>query len=63
MRLFSTAWTRTVIAAGVFGAIWLLAASNGYALETIWLPPMVIGAAWPASPRKACVRWLRRTRT
>jgi hypothetical protein len=49
-------WTRTVLAAALSGAVWAIAAGNGYALETIWLPAIVVAAAWARrSPRRLCL--------
>ena len=56
MRLFRTIWARTVAAAALSGAVWLVASRNGYAPEMIWLPAVGIGAAGPRSSRKPCVR-------
>jgi hypothetical protein len=36
---------RTVLAGALSGAVWAIAAGNRYALETIWLPAVVVAAA------------------
>ena len=60
MNIRGGKWTETVIAASLSGAVWVVAAVNGYALETLWLPAVVIAAVWPrrATPQ-ACGRRLR----
>jgi hypothetical protein len=37
-------WIGTVLAAELSSAVWIVAASNGYALETIWLPAVAVRA-------------------
>jgi hypothetical protein len=59
MRLTRTTRTRTVVS----GALWLVAASKGYAVETISLPAVVIGAAWPRSAASTCPERLRKKAT
>jgi hypothetical protein len=49
-------WMRTVLAAALSGAVWAIAAGNGYAFEMIWLPAVVVAAAWSRrSSRRACL--------
>jgi hypothetical protein len=52
---------RTVLGAVLSAAVWVVAATKGHALEMIWLPAVVIGAAWPRGPKAACLPRLRRT--
>jgi hypothetical protein len=45
---------RTVLAGALSGAVWVVAGTNGYALETIWLP--AVAAAWPRrAETRACL--------
>jgi hypothetical protein len=53
---------RTVLAGALASAVWAVAASNGDALELLWLPAGVVGAAWPRRPRvRACFPRLSNT--
>ena len=41
--------------------IYALAAANGYAWDVLWLPAVMVGAAWPYRPDgrlKSCLRQL-----
>jgi hypothetical protein len=54
-------WIGTVLAADLSSAVWIVAASNSYALETIWLPAVAVGAAWPRRTQaRACLPRLSR---
>jgi hypothetical protein len=52
MRFPGRKWLKTVVAAELSGAAWLVAASDGYGLELLWLPAVAIGAAWPREATK-----------
>ena len=55
-------WMRTVLAAALSGAVWVVAAANRYALETIWLPAVAVAAAWPRRAQaRACLPRLSST--
>jgi hypothetical protein len=56
MRSPDRKWLGTVLAAELSGAVWLVAASRGYALEMIWLPAVAVGAAWPHEATKPWCR-------
>jgi hypothetical protein len=59
---FERAWSRTVLAGALSSAVWVVAAINGYALETIWLPAVAVAAAWPRHAQaRACLPRLRST--
>jgi hypothetical protein len=45
-------WLPVVVAAALSGAVWLLAATHGHAVELLWLPGVVIAAAWPRAPHR-----------
>jgi hypothetical protein len=54
---------RALTALAFGGATFGVAAWNGYALEMLWLPAVVLAAAWPPRNDLAigrCVRRLRR---
>jgi hypothetical protein len=54
-------WRLVALAAG--GAAFGLAASNGQALEMLWLPAVILGAIWPYGSKgtlRSCLRTLRR---
>ena len=55
--------TPRLVAGTLSAVVWALAGLQGYALETIWLPAVVIGAGWAArSHPRACrdrIRLLR----
>jgi hypothetical protein len=53
---------RRAVAAFAFGgAAFGVAAWNGYALEMLWLPAVVLAAAWP--PNEVAIGWrVRRLR-
>ena len=55
--------TTRIVAGALSAVVWAVAAPQGYALETIWLPAVVLGAGWaPRSRRRACrdrIRLLR----
>ena len=56
MRFKRSPWAWTLLVAAVSGAFWVVAAFQGYALEMIWLPAVVVGAAWPRRGRgPACL--------
>ena len=56
-------WRRTVLAGVLSSAIWVVAATNGYVLETIWLPAIAVAAAWPRRAQaRACLPRLRSTK-
>jgi hypothetical protein len=38
-------WTPLIVAAALSGAVWGVSAANGYALQMIWLPAVVLGLA------------------
>jgi hypothetical protein len=60
MRLSGRNWLGTVLAAALSGAVWVVAASKGYALEMIWLPAVAVGAAWPRRrTQRRCFGWRR----
>ena len=47
MRNHMTRWAPT-LAAGIGAlAVWGIAAGHGHGWELIWLPAVVLGAAWP----------------
>jgi hypothetical protein len=49
MRNHMTRWAAT-LAAGICAlAVWGIAAGHGHGWELIWLPAVVLGAAWPRS--------------
>jgi hypothetical protein len=48
------AWAPTIVVAVLSMGIWFLAARDGFALEMIWLPGAVTGAAWPRLERTRC---------
>jgi hypothetical protein len=54
-------WRATLIASAGGAALFGIAAVNGYAWETLWVPAAMVGAAWPAdsAPRRCRAR-LRR---
>jgi len=57
---FERAWSRTVLAGVLSGAVWVVAAINGYVLETIWLPAVAVAAAWPRRAQaRACLPRVR----
>lgn len=55
-------WTVPLVVDAVALAIWALAAAKGHGLEMLWLPAVVIGAAWPSNPRRlrGCIARVRR---
>jgi hypothetical protein len=54
MKSPGRSWLLTAAAAALSAAVWIVAAKNGHALETVWLPAVVVGATWPARARRAC---------
>jgi hypothetical protein len=59
-RLHRWRWTLVSFAGGC--AIFGLAAANGQAWETVWLPAVMLGAAWPHGVDgglRRCLRHLR----
>jgi hypothetical protein len=58
-------WAATLFVGVLSGAVWLIAALNGYAIEMLWLPAVALGAAWPrkrGQRSSACAARLRRMR-
>jgi hypothetical protein len=54
---------RRAALAGLIGiAILGLATANGHAFEMLWLPAVLVGAAWPTDGSRTLRRCLRRTR-
>jgi hypothetical protein len=55
-------WSRA-IAAVVFGAVvFVISALNGRGIELIWLPAVLLAAAWPTRGRPPARRCMRRFR-
>ena len=64
MRMTVNRWL-AVISTFAALVLWALTAAHGYAWQTIWLPAVVAGAAWPYRPKRTldhCLRRLRRGR-
>ena len=59
-------WMPAILAGSMSAIVWSIAAAEGYAFQTIWLPGVVIAAAWPrrrhGTSLTACRARLRRTR-
>jgi hypothetical protein len=58
-------WTIPILVDAVALAMWALAAVKGHAVDMLWLPAVVIGAAWPSNTQRVrgCLARARRTST
>jgi hypothetical protein len=52
MRYPGRSWLLTTAAAALSAAVWIVAVKKGHAIETVWLPAVVVGAAWPHEATK-----------
>jgi hypothetical protein len=56
MKKARATWARAVLAGALSSTVLAFAAINGYDLETIWLPAVAVGAAWPRRAQaRACL--------
>jgi hypothetical protein len=58
-------WTPTIIVTTLSLIIWAVAMIHGYAIATIWIPAVALGASWPRETKaqRFATCWARLRRT